>query len=39
MRIVFDLANNSYIEKHFYLEKNNNNLFRLVIDVRKVNKK
>ncbi|OUU61130.1 MAG: hypothetical protein CBC22_08420 [Alphaproteobacteria bacterium TMED62] len=35
MRIVFDLKSKFYIDKHFYLKKNENNIFRLVIDLRK----
>ena len=38
IRIVFDLNKTSYIKRHFYLEKNKKNLFRLVIDI-KVQKK
>ena len=34
MRIVFDLKFNFYIDKHFYLEKNEKNIFRLVIDLK-----
>ena len=28
MRIVFDLKSNFYIDKHFYLKKNDNNIYR-----------
>ena len=35
MRIVFDLKSKFYIDKHFYLKKNKNNIFRLVIDLKK----
>ena len=35
MRIVFDLKSNFYVEKHFYLKKNEKNFFRLVIDLKK----
>ena len=34
LRIVFDIKSKFYIEKHFYLKKNENNLFRLVIDLK-----
>ncbi len=34
MRLVFDLKNNAFIVKNFYLDKNNNKFFRLVIDIK-----
>ena len=33
IRIVFDLMNSSYISKHFFLGRNENNYIRLVIDL------
>ena len=38
MRIVFDLKSNFYIDKHFYLKKNEKNIYRLVIDLKSNNK-
>ena len=38
MRIVFDLKSNFYIDKHFYLKKNEKNIHRLVIDLKLNNK-
>ena len=38
MRIVFDINSNFYIDKHFYLKKNEKNIFRLVIDLKINNK-
>ena len=38
MRIVFDINSNFYIDKHFYLKKNEKNIFRLVIDLKLNNK-
>ena len=34
MRIVFDLKSNFYIDKHFYLKKNEKKIFRLVVDLK-----
>ena len=39
MRIVFDIKSNFYIDKHFYLKKNEKKIFSLVIDLKEKNKK
>ena len=39
IRIVFDLTKKSYILKNFYLKKNNNQIHRLVIDIKEVSNK
>ena len=38
LRIVFDLNQNAFILKNFYLDKSTNRFFRLVVDIKKTNK-
>ncbi|RPH05979.1 MAG: N-acetylmuramoyl-L-alanine amidase [Alphaproteobacteria bacterium TMED93] len=38
IRLVFDLKGRVFIDKNFYLKKDENNLFRLVLDIKLSNK-
>ena len=38
IRLVFDLKGKAFIEKNFYLKKDENNLFRLVLDLKLSNR-